>query len=594
MSFHPNELARRGRFASIALIAGFGLLIGRFFSLQILQHAQYVLQSDKNRLSEVPVPAPRGIIYDRNGQVIAENVPGYSVSILARDSVSLRATLSRLSARVPLTPQQIAAVVRRRRQTPTRPVLVFSDAPSDLVAVLEEHRVEFPGLIIQAAPKRFYPDSSALSGFIGYTGEISEGELSSEGAAYKAGEQIGKTGIERQYEPVLRGQEGSRFVEVDARQRVVREAGVRAELPPKAPPPLRTNIDLDLQRFVAKIFGDSLQGSAVVMEPATGAVLAIHSSPGYNPNRFVGGVSASYYDSLLADKRLPLVNKAVNQYYEPGSTWKLATAIIALERGLVTLNDRMPVPCDGGYTLGDRRFRCWVRDGTGHGSLTLLRAIETSCDVYFYQLGLRVRLDTLVAGGRQLGFASRTGIDLPYERRPEFPTQPVIEYYKRHFGRTWSSPQAESMMLAMGQGSNVQTVINMARFYSALATGGWAPKPQIVKTMPERTRIFDLPQPQMDSLRDAMVNVVSARGTAGGAAIRGVALAGKTGTAQNSENPNADHAWFVGFAPAEDPKVVVAVMIEFGGHGPRAARIASSIVEHYLRSSVIAPTVTGD
>ena len=594
MSWHPNEVARRGRFASFGLIAVFLVLLGRFFSAQVLRHTEYVLQSERNRLNEIPVPAPRGVIYDRNGEVIAENVPGYSVSILAPRSDSLRAMLDRLGQRIDMTRTRYFATLRRHGQAPNRPAVVFSDAPFAIVSVLEEHRVEFPGLIIQAAPKRHYPDSGAVSAWVGYISEVGEAELGSERwIDYKAGQQIGKAGLELQYETELRGSEGSRYVEVDARGRVVRNAGVRAELTAVAGRPLRTNIDMPLQRYIAnELFADSLVGAAVALDPRTGAVLALHSNPAFDPNEFIDGVSDEYYGTLRDDPRRPLYNKAVQGYYEPGSTWKLATAIIALEHGLVRPEEHMPVRCTGSFRMGNRVWRCWER--AGHGSLDLAGAIAKSCDVYFYQLGQRMRLDTLIAGGRRMLFGARTGIDLPVETASEFPTEPVTAYMNRKYGpRGWTS-EAVRMNMAIGQGDNAQTVINMARFYTALANGGDAVRPEIVKRQPERTKVFQLSDAHVALLRHAMSEVVTSRGTAGGSAIRNVAFAGKTGTSQNAQNRNADHAWFVGFAPADQPTIVVAVMIEFGLHGSRAARIASKIVERYLHTTVAAPPVTGD
>ncbi|MFA5942818.1 MAG: penicillin-binding protein 2, partial [Candidatus Paceibacterota bacterium] len=561
------------------LFLAFVFLVGSFFRTQVLQHAQYVLQSEENRLREVPLPAPRGVIYDRRGQIIAENLPGYSVSLLAPGVDSLRAALRRLAGTITMSPEQINQAVRRFRRAPNRPAVIFPDASFDVVSVLEEHRVEFPGLIIQSAPKRYYPDGPAMAAFIGYTGEVNEAELGSANfRGYKAGQQVGKDGLERQYEHLLRGREGTRFVEVDARGRVVREAGARQDLLPEAAPPLYTNIDLDLQKFVVELFGDSLIGGIVALEPKTGAVLALHSAPTFDPNRFIGGIPADYLRALNEDGRRPLYNKAIKGAYAPGSIWKLATAVTAMQAGIVSLDDQMPVACTGGYQYGNRRFKCWEKKG--HGHLNLAQAIESSCDVYFYQLGLKIGLSRLVAGGVELGARERTGIDLPWETRPSFPSAPATDYYNRRFGaRGWSN--AVSLNLAIGQGENAQTVVNMARFYTALATDGYASQPRIVRGESQRVQMFRLDDEQLAGVKKALAGVVQ-RGTAAASQIRGVMLAGKTGTAQNAHDPTRDHAWFVGFAPANDAKIVVAVMLEFGGHGTRAARIASKIIEHYL------------
>jgi penicillin-binding protein 2 len=560
MNFHPNDVQRRARVASGVLFLTIVFLTGSFFRAQILQHSQYALASEKNRLREVPIPAPRGQIYDRTGAIIAENIPGYTVSLLSPGEDSLRSALTRLSGTIQMSEKDIDDAVKRFRRNPNRPAVIFGDASFDLISVLEEHRVEFPGLIIQAAPKRYYPDGPAVAALVGYTGEISEAELSSKAyAGYKSGQQVGKGGIEKQYESRLRGQEGVRFVEVDVRGRVVREAGAREDLNAEAAPPLYTNIDLDLQKFIVKIFGDSLQGAAVAIEPKSGEVLALYSAPSYDPNRFVGGVSAAYYDSLLAG------------------------AITALQDSVATLEDHMPIPCTGGMAFGNRWFKC--DGGKGHhGSLTLAQAIEQSCDVYFYQLGVKIGISRLVAGGISLGSAEKSGIDLPNESKPSFPTSPAIEYYNKRYGvRGWSA--AVSLNVAIGQGENAQTVINMGRFYTAIATDGHAAHPQIVRGISDKERLFELDSAQMAGIRAALAGVVL-RGTAAGARIEGLTLAGKTGTAQNGrpEEHKPDHAWFVGFAPADNPKIVVAMMIENGGWGARSAPIAARIIEHYLKA----------
>lgn len=591
MSFHPNDVQRRSRIAAGIFASAFLVLGASFFRTQVLQNARYVLQSEENRLREVPLPAPRGVIFDRNGKIIAENLPGYSISLLARNEDTLRVTMKRIGELVRVTPEQVGNAVRRYRRDPSRPTMLFGDASFDLVSVLEERRVDFPGLIIQSAPKRFYPAGPAVAAFVGYTGEISEGELGQDRfAQYKAGQQVGKDGIERQYESRLRGREGVRFVEVDARGRVVRE-NAREDILPEAPPPLYTNIDLDLQLAVAEIFGDSLIGGVVAMEPRSGEVLALHSAPSFDPNRFIGGIPYDYWEELQSDPRRPLYNKAIKGTYPPASTWKLATAIIAMEQGLVRMGDRMPVRCTGGLQFGNRFFRCW--DHAGHGDITLAQAIEMSCDVYFYQLGLKISLQKLIEGGLRMGMRERSGIDLPSETRPIFPTDPAKEYYDKKYGpRGWT--QAVNLNLSIGQGENAQTVVNMARFYTALATDGSAAKPEVVRGQAERVQIFRLTEAQFRSVQGALADVVG-RGTARGSQLQGIAVAGKTGTAQNSTDQVLDHAWFVGYAPAEDPKIVVAVMLEFGLHGSRAARIATRIIERYLKAQVVAiPETEGE
>jgi len=586
MSFHPNEMLRRARVARVLLMVSFVALGGAFFRTQVLQSDEYKKQSESNRLREVPLPGARAIIYDRNGEIIAENLPGYSVSILSPTEDSLRNALTTLAKVIPIDSLQQELAVRRFRRAPQRPAVIFNDASFQVVSVLEERRVEFPGLIIQSSPKRYYPDGAAMAAIIGYTGEISEQQLANpKYDGYKAGQQIGRLGLEQQYEAQLRGKEGRRFVEVDARNRVVRDNGVRAEEQPEAPPPLRTNLDVDLQKFTHEYFGDSLRGGVVALDPNTGGILTMYSAPTYDINRFIGGVSTNYYQSLLDDPHTPLINRALMGTYAPASTWKLATAIIGLQRGLVTMDTRMPQACTGSFYYG-RVFKCW--DKRGHGDVSLAQAITKSCDVYFYQLGLKIGLANLIAGGVSLGFRDSTRIDLPGEKRPRWPES--VKYFDRKYGpRGWNASVVLS--LSIGQADNAQTPLTMARFYAALATDGAAPTPQIVTQKVERTQIVNLDAEKLRGLQLALSDVVT-RGTAAGAQIQGLTIAGKTGTAQNPPHP--DNAWFVGYAPADKPQIVVAVILEEGLHGTAAAKIATKLMEHFLKKKLTLVAVTND
>jgi penicillin-binding protein 2 len=571
--------------SSMALSLGFVLLVGAFFRTQVVQNKQYVMQSEENRLRPIPLPAPRGIIYDRHGAVIAENLPAYSVSITAPSVDSLRSALAQLAPTLQLGQNDINNAIRRYRRAPTRPTVILPDASIDIVSVLEEHRLDFPRLIIQSVPKRYYPDGPMVASFVGYTGEITESDLNDpKYATYKPGQEIGKAGLEKQYEAILHGKEGVRFDEVDARGRPVRGEGPRPDLNPVGAPPLYTNIDLDLQKFMVGIFADSLQGGAIAIDPNTGEVLGLYSAPSWDPNKFTGGIPVEYYKQLLDDKRRPLVNKAIQGTYPPGSTFKLATSIIGLQEGVVGVKEHMPVPCTGGYQFGNRYFRCWEKKG--HGSLDLEGAIKHSCDTYFYQLGLKIGLARYIAGGIRLTMRDKSGIDLPEETQARFPY--AIDYYNKKYGvRGWSN--AETLNLAIGQGSNSQTVVNMAKLYSAFATKGLAPRPEIAHLVPQRKQVFQLSEIQDSVVLEGLKAVLEAGGTAGASAIAGLTLAGKTGTAQNTGG--ADHGWFVGFAPADKPKIVVAVLLEFGLHGSRAAHIASAIIGHYLKVGPIKATM---
>ena len=587
MSFHPNDIIKRGRAASIVVAGVLVFLLSGFFRTQVLKNKQLLLQSEENRLRQIPLPAPRGLIYDRNGKLIADNAVGYSIALLTESEDSLRANLTRLRGTIAITDNQFEKAITRYRKDRGRPVVILPDASFDVISMLEEHRMEYPNLIIQSSPKRIYPSGKAVSAFAGYISEINNDELAtlaSEG--YKPGQQIGKQGLEKQYEKVLRGREGAQYVEVDSRGRIVNRAGARPDVPPVGAPPLKTNIDLDLQTFMQSQFGDTLAGGAVALDPKTGGVLAIYSSPGIDYNRFIGGAPFAFYDSLQKDPRKPLFNKALQGTYAPGSTWKLATALIGLQDSLVTFKDKFE-PCTGVFYFGNRSWRCWEKKG--HGALDLTNAIAQSCDIYFYQLGRRIGLTRLVAGGVKLGFRSKSGIDLPEEYRPQFPDR-VPQYFNQKYGvRAWTQGSVE-LNMSIGQGENSQTILNMARFYAALATNGNSPAPRVAQVKTETSKLFELPQDQYDLLKAALVNVV-AGGTAAASAVQGVKIAGKTGTAQSNRFVNGkelNHAWFVGYAPADDPKIVVAVMLEYVPfHGSVTAHMATAIISRYLHVQAV-------
>jgi penicillin-binding protein 2 len=587
MSFHPNDMVRRGRAATVIMCGVVVVLLSAFFKTQIIGNQQYALQAEQNRLREIPLPAPRGVIYDRTGKPIADNVVGYSVALLARSEASLDSTLGKLQGTIEMTKKQHNDAINRYRRDRGRPTVIFPDASFDVVSVLEEHHLDFPNLIIQSSPKRIYPAGKAVGAFVGYIAEINEGEMTQlKEEGYKPGQQIGRQGLEKQYEKQLRGREGVQFVEVDARNRIVPSQRVRPSIAPVAAQPLRTNIDLDLQTFIQGLFGDTLAGGAVALDPKTGGVLAVYSAPGVDPNRWIGGIPPSYYDSLKNDPRRPLFNKALQGTYPPGSTWKLATAVIGLEDSVITFKDHMPQPCAGYYYFGNRAWHCWKNEAgqySSHGSLDLTGAIAVSCDIYFYQLGLKIGLSRLVAGGLRLGFGARSGIDLPEEYRPQFPNR-YPEYFNEKYGsRGWT--EALALNMAIGQGEDAQTILNMARFYGALATDGTAAAPRLVAGTPQRVRLFQIGPDAQTQLRAALVGVVSS-GTAAASAIAGLKIAGKTGTAQVSGS-NLNDAWFVGFAPADDPKIVVAVMLEnVKFHGSVTAHMATAIMQRYLHMQV--------
>jgi penicillin-binding protein 2 len=551
------------------------VLGGAFFRTQIIQHEKFQLRAETNRLRPIPLTPPRGTILDRKGEIIAENVPGYSVKVLAPSVDSLRALLARVGRVVPLDTAQIEEVVRRFRTARYQPALIFGDASAETIARLEEHRAVLPGLVIQTEPKRLYPAGKAVAHLVGYVAEVTESDLTANrypGA--DLGTIVGKAGLEREYDDTLRGADGVRYIEVNARGRLVREDAGSASLPPTPGKPLVTTIDLDLQRYIDSIWPAGMRGAMVAMAPG-GEVRALYSAPSYDPNEFVGGISSRLWRALNEDEARPLLNRAIQTRYPPASPFKLAIGAMALKRGLIALNTHMPTPCRGGLRLGNRVFRCWKKEG--HGSLDLVGAVAASCDVYFYQVGTRLGLNAIIEDGVLMGFRDKSGIDLENEKEPIYPASTA--YFDRLYGPRHWSPPATTFNFSIGQGENTQTLINMVKFYEGLASDGQASVPYIVRPTTDVKRDLGLTQAQLDGLRHSLIAVVE-RGTAAASRRRDLAVAGKTGTAQNAHGK--DHGWFIGFAPADKPELVVGGIMEFGEHGTTVAPYVVRILSRYL------------
>jgi penicillin-binding protein 2 len=574
--FDSYQVRRRAIGARWVLSGAFALLIGAFFRTQIIQHDKYQLRAETNRLRAIPLEPPRGEILDRNGETIAENLPGFAVKLFAASRDSLRAVLARFAEVEPIDSAARDDIERRWEAARYQPVVVYGDATFETVSRLEERRPLLPGLIIQSEPKRYYPYGRAVAHLVGYVGEVTERDLAANrypGA--DPGSIVGKSGLEREYDSIVRGTAGVRYVEVNARGRLVREDIASAMLPPVPGKPLVTTIDLPLQRFIDSIWPAGVRGAMVAMTP-DGQIRALYSAPSYDPNLFVGGISSADWSSLSTDVDKPLLNRAINGGYPPASPFKLATAAMALKRGLIDLHSHMPQPCTGGFRLGNRIFRCWKKDG--HGSLDLIGAVAQSCDVYFYQLGLKIGLDNMLADGVAMGFAGRSGVDLPSEQASLYPAS--YAYFDKHYGaRNWSPP-ATTLNFSIGQGENTQTLINMVQFYAALAGDGIETPPYLVRpdtSVPKHN--LGLTADELDGLRRALIAVLE-RGTGARSRQEGILIAGKTGTAQNSHGK--DHGWFIGFAPAEKPVLVVGAIMEAAEHGSVVGPYVSKVLARYI------------
>jgi penicillin-binding protein 2 len=587
-AFSSWELERRAGRAGGFLALTFLVLAGAFFRAQIVRHEQFRLTSKSNRLRGISVEAPRGPIFDRNNQPIAVNIPGYSVKVLAFDSLTLRTVLTRLAALVPEDSIDIEPVIRRWKASKYEPAQVFASGETRVIATLEEHRAALPGLLIQAEPRRLYPDSTAVAHLVGYVGQVSQAELDAKKFSdAKPGDIVGKMGLEVEYDSVLRGHNGLRYVEVTSTGRMVREQSGGGAIAPVAGRPMTTTIDLGLQRFIDSMWRADLSGKrgAMVAMTPNGEVLAYYSYPDFDPNAFIGRVDPAMYRALSDNPDKPMYNRVIQGYYPPASPFKLAIAAVALKRGLVTMDSRMRDACAGSYHFGNGVWKCWKKEG--HGSLTLRQAIATSCDVYFYQLGLLIGADTLIKELNLMGFGAPSGIDLPNEVTSRFPKS-VKSYVNSRGVSTWGG--GEVLNLSIGQGANAQTLINMVSFYAALAGDGIKRTPFIIPGRVQGpSRDLGLTAEQRLGLREAMLAVVSS-GTAtaalsGEKGVRELEMAGKTGTGQVAGQQ--DIAWFMSFAPASDPKIVVGIQVEEGLHGSLVAKYAFRAIARYLTGKAL-------
>lgn len=584
---HWQAKRRRAQGAVAAVVVLTGALGLAFFRVQVLRSSTYVLQARSNRLRALPVPAPRGTIFDRDGHVIADNVPGWAVTVLYERRDSVEATLERLKPYLDLDEEDIARAMRTVDRYPRQPLIVDRDVDFEAVSRLEERRADFPNVFVEMRPKRRYAGQGALFHVIGYIGEITREELQSNRYAqggYEQGMSIGKSGIEEEYEDVLQGARGVRYVEVDARGRVVGDFGGSVVAPGVGGGSIQLNLDLELQQWIHSIFPHEKSGAVVALDPADGGVLALYSWPAADPNDFVGGLDSQLLSRLNADPGKPFHNRAVTGRFPPASTFKPVVAAIALDLGLVSPEDRMRVSCDGGLLHGGRYVRCWNSDG--HGRLNLTEAIGHSCDVYFYQLGLMIGLDGLIERGNALGLTRRCGIDLPGEREGVFPES--RDYWQRVFG--YRPLEGEVLSLSIGQGPNSQTPLKVAQFYLALARDGSAPAPSLLRGRDsEEGWHLDLDQRHLAEVRRGLRYVTSPEGTAYRSSLEHWDLIGKTGTGENalSQQGQGDtDAWFAGMAGPRSaaPEIVVVALVEQGGGGSSvAAPLAAKTADFYLR-----------
>lgn len=590
---HPNIRRARARGASMIVAVLMLILVGSFFRSQVVRGTAWALQSDSNRLRVLPVPAPRGTIFDRYGRIIADNVPSYSVSLFPAAVDSIAHTLERLQPILTLSEDRMETLTETFRRNRRQPLLVKMNLADEELAVLEELRAEFPGVFLEMRPRRRYIGGPALGHVLGYVGEVSAGELESprfEG--YEQGMVVGKIGLERQYEERLQGIHGVRFAEVDAVGRIVGSLQGQAARPPQPGDDIHLHLDLELQQYIHEIFPEGMRGAVVALNVEDGGVLALYSAPSFDPSEFVGGINRERWQALNEDPSLPLYNRAVVGKYPPASTWKLASAAIALEQGVISPTEFMPEACYGSYRFQGRTARCWNPDG--HGHLDLAGAIATSCNVYFYQMGIRVGLERLVEEGSRIGFNQQCGIDLPQEEAGDFPES--LDWWQRV--HQYRPAENEVMTMVIGQGPNSQTPLKMAQFYLALGRDGSAPAPQLYRSAASGTAAgagalevaweLDLAPENLAALQDGLRQVMSS-GTAFRSQVEHWDVIGKTGTAQHSASQDRPHAWFAGLAGPWGGAMEIAIVVIVEevapgmGGSSAAAPVAAKAADFHLR-----------
>ncbi|MEO0294335.1 MAG: penicillin-binding protein 2 [candidate division WOR-3 bacterium] len=553
------------------------VLILRLLQLQIIQKDYYRTLSERNRIRREILLPPRGRILSREGDILADSRPSFSLTIYPRQIHSLE--IEKLCDIFKMDKEEIA-----RRINPNFSSCKIKRVSFEIASKIIEKQEEFPSVRLITEPVRFYENDRVFSHLIGYAGEITEEELKLLGKDYMRGDVIGKKGVELQYEDFLRGERGAFIYEVDARGVVVKSFDESYGKTSEKGYDVYLTVSKALTIYVDSLFSEYQSGACVAMNPKNGEIILYYSKPGYKSNRFAEGISKVEWDSLREDEKSPLWDRVIAGAYPPGSIAKIWTTLIALENKLINKESTFH-PCDSILRIGNRYFGCWKP----HGTLRLIDAIIQSCDIYFYQVGMLMSLELIADYTKKLGFNQKTGIDLPGERIGFFPTR---EWYnKKYGGRGWSKGVLAN--LAIGQGEVLITPIQGVTFFSAVANGGWTYNPHILKEVKDREgntvarskpKKIELPvsKENLEFVKEAMKNVVNTqKGTAYRSRLENIMVAGKTGTAQNPHGE--DHSLFVGFAPFEDPEIVVFTVVENAGHGSaHAAPITTKVIKRYL------------
>ncbi|MFZ5765738.1 MAG: penicillin-binding protein 2 [Thermodesulfobacteriota bacterium] len=595
-------LKKRVDIATAIVICFIALLISRLWFLQIKKGEEYAELAENNRIRTQQIQAPRGNILDRHGRVIITNRPYFNLVWTKEDAPDPDDVLKRLAH---ILNEDISVLLERVREAADQPrympILLKEDLDWPTLVYIENHHLDLPGVSIDPMPSRDYLYGNMASHMIGYIGQISKKEMEDPlYAGYRGGDPVGKMGIEKLYEKELRGEKGYRYLEVDVHGFEQRQLQHQEPLPGND---MKLTIDIDLQQTAEKAL-EGLGGAVVLMEVHTGKLLALASSPPLQLAEFIGGISSKNWQKHLNDPLHPLIDKTIQGQYPPGSTYKMITALAGLTEGIIT--PETTYYCNGGLYIYGRRYGCWKN--TGHGAVSLNRAIAESCDVYFYQVGVKLGVDRLATYARSLGLGQLTGIVLEHEKPGLVPTSAWKKQKKKE---PWQD--GETLSVAIGQGFNLVTPLQICRMTAALVNGGRLYRPQLIETVknPDGTNVREV-EPELQGeilgtehsrelLIKGMISAVNDRhGTAGSARLAEIVVGGKTGTAQvvrmakfKSMSEDAmprqyrDHAWFTCFAPADKPEVAMTVLIEHGGHGGSAAApVARKVLAEYFKDRI--------
>ena len=584
----------------VACVAVFAALSISFWFLQIVENARYEEMAQNNHQRTLALRAPRGVLYDRNGQVLVENRHSFTISIVREHTKDLDRTVRMLSEVAGLNVEDVRAVVARHRSEPSyRPIVVVDDASLAQVAAITARRLDFelPDVVVEEVPTRQYPGEGIAAHLFGYVGEVSDTMVAAD-ESLKSGDLVGQAGIEKIYNPMLMGKDGAKVVVVNSLGREIRTL---EEVAPMEGKRLQLTIDYDLQKAVddgfkvARVARLTNAGAAIVLDPNTGEVLAYSSEPAFDPNAFAAGIDRATWASLTTDEQRPLNDRALQGRYSPGSTFKMAVALAGLQEGVITPDFK--VHCAGGANFYGRTFKCWLKGG--HGTTDLRHAIEQSCDVYFYTVANILGVDKINKWATALGLGVKSGIDLPNEVTGLVPS---TEWKREKMHEKWYA--GETISVGIGQGQVSVTPVSMAVYAATMANGGTRVTPHLLKAIDEGNGWKPVPAPppqsvvqldpeKLQAVRDGMWGVVNGGGTGNRARVVGFDVAGKTGTSQVISNAGRvaaarsgkdlrDNGWFVFFAPRDKPEVAGVVFLEHGVHGPNAARVARHIVATFF------------